>query len=70
MESQQKHVIHLYEFEQQSVNEKELSKLILDSLKPYFGDKSPQIKIIGRPHKYWAYFEIDPPTGNISTNVA
>ena len=63
MEGQQKHVIHLYEFEQQSINEKELSKQILECLRTYLGDKNPQIKIKGKPHKYWAYFEIDPEIG-------
>lgn len=41
MENQQKQVIHLYEFEQQSINENLTSKLIAEALKPYFGDKVP-----------------------------
>jgi hypothetical protein len=65
MDTPDKQVVHLYEFEQQSINEKELSKLIKDALQPYFGDKAPEIKIKGRPHKYWAYFEVDPAIGTV-----
>lgn len=41
-----------------------MSKLIVESLKGYFGDKIPEIKIRGRPHKYWSYFEVDPETAS------
>lgn len=63
MDGQQKQVIHLYEFEQESINEKELSKQILECLKPYLGERSPQIKVKGKPHKYSAYFEIESDIG-------
>ena len=53
-------VIHLYEFDQQTVNQKELTQKILEALKPYLGSKEPDIKIRGRTHKYWAYFEAEP----------
>lgn len=53
-------VIHLYEFDQQSINHKELTQRILEALRPYIGEKVPEIKIRGRPHKYWAYFEAEP----------
>jgi hypothetical protein len=65
MESSDKQVIHLYEFQQQSINEKEMSKLIKEALQPYFGDNPPEIKIKGRPHKYWAYFEVEPSIGTV-----
>lgn len=63
MEGGEKHVIHLYEFEQKAVNEKELTQSIREALRPYFGDRAPEIKIRGRPHKFEAYFEVDAPTG-------
>jgi hypothetical protein len=56
----EKHMIHLFDFEH---NEKELPQTICHALKPYFGDKAPEIKIMGRPHKYEAYFEVEPTIG-------
>ena len=56
MQGSRNQVVHLYEFDPQSVNQKELTQNILEALKPYLGGKAPEIKIRGRPHKYWAYF--------------
>lgn len=43
--------------------------MILEALKDYFGDETPKIKIKGRPHKYWAYFEINPETAKTLNNL-
>ena len=59
MQGRRSQVVHLYEFDQQSVNHNELTQRILEALQPYIKGKNPEIKIRGRPHKYWAYFEVD-----------
>lgn len=59
MQDKKSQIIHLYEFDQQSVNNKELTQRILEALEPYLQGNIPEIHIRGRPHKYWAYFEVD-----------
>ena len=59
MQGSQTEVVHLYEFDLQSVNHKELTSKISQALTPYLDGKNPEIKIRGRPHKYWAYLQVD-----------
>jgi hypothetical protein len=65
MEGGEKQVIHLFAFNHVTIDEKQLTQTICDTLRPYFGDRVPEIRIRGRPHKYEADFEVDPDIGTV-----
>jgi hypothetical protein len=63
MEGGEKQMIRLFGFDQAAIDEKQLTQTICDTLRPYFGDQVPEVRIKGRPHKYEAYFEVDTDIG-------